>query len=30
MARNPGEQMGWFQNFRDLPLDAARRATSRR
>jgi hypothetical protein len=20
MARNPGEQMGWFQNFRDLPL----------
>jgi len=20
MASNPGEQMGWFQNFRDLPL----------
>ena len=20
MARNPGEQMGWFQTFRDLPL----------
>ena len=20
LARNPGEQMGWFQNFRDLPL----------
>jgi hypothetical protein len=20
MDRNPGEQMGWFQNFRDLPL----------
>ena len=20
MSRNPGEQMGWFQNFRDLPL----------
>jgi hypothetical protein len=20
MARNPGEQVGWFQNFRDLPL----------
>ena len=20
MARNPGEDMGWFQNFRDLPL----------
>ncbi len=20
MLRNPGEQMGWFQNFRDIPL----------